>query len=304
MIRHVLCPIDFSDFSRHALDHAVAIAHLYEARVTVLHVSSPAHEGMLLSTVGVPPLPTTRDRSHLIARTKQFVEQEIGAVASVEIAVSEAEDVYRDILTNAGALHADLLVMGTHGRSGFDRLVLGSVTEKVLRKAPCPVLTVPRRAPDVVPAGRVLYKRILCGVDFSDASMAALSYALSLAQQADAWLGVVHVVELLPGVYDTPLPRALSDLAREIEADARRRFNAAMPATAREACQVEDIVVVGHVRRTLVSLAEERHAELIVLGVQGRGAIDRMLFGSTADYVVRRASCPVLTTRELQQPQP
>jgi len=92
MIRHVLCPIDFSDFSRHALDHAVAIAHLYEARVTVLHVSSPAHEGMLLSTMGVPPLPTTRDRSHLIARTKQFVEQEIGTVASVEIAVSEAED--------------------------------------------------------------------------------------------------------------------------------------------------------------------------------------------------------------------
>ena len=110
MIRHVLCPIDFSDFSRHALDHAVAIAHLYEARVTVLHVASPAHEGM----------------------------------------------------------------------------------------------TVPRLAPDVVPAGPVLYKRILCGVDFSDASMAALSYALSLAQQADAWLGVVHVVELLPDVYDTP----------------------------------------------------------------------------------------------------
>jgi nucleotide-binding universal stress UspA family protein len=304
MIRHVLCPIDFSDFSRHALDHAVAIAHLYEARVTVLHVSSPAHENMLLSTAGVPPLPTSRDRSHLIARTTQFVEQEIGAVASVEIAVSDAEDVSKDILAHAGALHADLLVMGTHGRSGFDRLVLGSVTEKVLRKAPCPVLTVPRRAPDVVPAGQVLYKRILCGVDFSDASMAALSYALSLAQQADAWLGVVHVVELLPGVYDAPLPHALIDVAREIEADARQRFSVAVPATAREACQVEDLVVVGHVRRTLVSLAEERHAELIVLGVQGRGAIDRMVFGSTADYVVRRASCPVLTIRELEEPRP
>jgi nucleotide-binding universal stress UspA family protein len=150
----------------------------------------------------------------------------------------------------------------------------------------------------------VLYKRILCGVDFSDASMAALSYALSLAQQADAWLGVVHVVELLPGVYDAPLPHALIDVAREIEADARQRFSVAVPATAREACQVEDLVVVGHVRRTLVSLAEERHAELIVLGVQGRGAIDRMVFGSTADYVVRRASCPVLTIRELEEPRP
>jgi len=304
MFRHVLCPIDFSDFSRHALDHAVAIAHLYDARVTVLHVSSPAHEDMLLSTADVPPLPASPDRSRLIGRTKQFVEQEIGAGGSVEIVVSEAGDVYKDILAHAGALHADLLVMGTHGRTGFDRLVLGSVTEKVLRKAPCPVLTVPRLAPDVVPAGPVLYKRILCGVDFSDASMAALSYALSLAQQADAWLGVVHVVELLPGVYDTPLPRALSDVMREIETDARQRINVAVPATAREACRVEDMVVVGHVRRILANLAAERHAELIVLGVHGRGAIDRMLFGSTADYIVRHASCPVLTTRELQQPRP
>jgi len=302
-IRRVLCPIDFSEFSRHSLDHAVAIASLYDARVTVLHVSSPSRDA-LLATSEFAPVPASNDDAQLIARTTRFVKEEIGSLPFLDIVVSRADDVSQDILAHGTTLQADLLVMGTHGRAGPDRWVLGSVTEKVLRKASCPVLTVPRRAPDVVPAGQVLYKRILCGIDFSDGSMAALAYALSLAQQADAWLGVVHVVDLLPGIFDTALPKALQDLERELETDARQRFAAAIPATAREACDVEEIVVVGHVRPTLVAMAVDRHAELIVLGVQGRGALDRMLFGSTVDYVVRRASCPVLTLRESPQTHP
>jgi nucleotide-binding universal stress UspA family protein len=251
----------------------------------------------VLSVPTIPPLPTAPDRAELAARTKEFVAQEIGTPAGVEVAVREADAVHTGILAHVDALHPDLLVMGTHGRSGFDRLVLGSVTEKVLRKASCPVLTVPRRAPDAVPAGPLLYKRILCGVDFSEASMAALSYALSLAQQADAWLGLVHVIDLLPRRDDTSLPLSLDQLAREIDTDARRRFSAAVSATAREACHVEEIVTVGHVRPTLLRLAAEQHAEVIVLGVQGRGTVDRLVFGSTVDHVVRHANCPVLTTR-------
>ena len=93
---------------------------------------------------------------------------------------------------------SDLLVMGTHGRSGFERLVLGSVTEKVLRKAACPVLSVPRNVGDVVPAPPVLFTRILCAVDFSDCSINALNHAMSLGQEADARLTVLHVIELPP----------------------------------------------------------------------------------------------------------
>ena len=94
---------------------------------------------------------------------------------------------------------ADLVVMGTHGRSGFERLVLGSVTERVLRKSACPVLTVPKGIPDVA-TPPVLFNRIVCAVDFSDCSMHALNYAMSLAQEADAHLTVVHVIELPPDV--------------------------------------------------------------------------------------------------------
>ena len=98
----------------------------------------------------------------------------------------------RHILARAAALPADLVVMGTHGRSGFERLVLGSVTEKVLRKAPCPVMAVP---PPAVTVGKLPYGRLLCPVDFSDSSEAALRFACSIAEEADARLTIVHVFD-------------------------------------------------------------------------------------------------------------
>jgi nucleotide-binding universal stress UspA family protein len=183
-IRRILCPIDFSDYARRALDHAIAIARWYEATVTVLHVFSPAP----VAAVGLGPLvsepiplaPVDRDR--LLADTKAFAETESAPGITIEAVVREGTTA-AEILEQAASMKADLLVIGTHGRSGFERLLLGSVTEKVLRKARCPVLTVPSQSPDAVPAGPVLYRRILCPVDFSDASLNALKYATSMARK-------------------------------------------------------------------------------------------------------------------------
>ena len=96
------------------------------------------------------------------------------------------------ILSAAAVTHADLIVLGTHGASGFEHLLLGSVTEKVLRKAPCPVLTVPPRAHNT---SALPFKKILAAVDFSDSSLAALGAALSVAQEADAQLTILHVLD-------------------------------------------------------------------------------------------------------------
>ena len=105
-------------------------------------------------------------------------------------------NVPKEITREAERLPADLLILGTHGRSGFERLFLGSVTEKVLRSTRVPVLTIP---PPVQHPGSPVYKTILCPVDFSDASIRALEYALSLAQQADARLILLHVIENVLG---------------------------------------------------------------------------------------------------------
>ena len=299
-IRRILCPIDFSDHSRRALDHAVAIARWYEATVTVLHVFSRAPVAGFGPGHGVfePIVLTPVDRGQLIADTKAFAEIEGAPGITIDAAVREG-NAAREILDQASRMKADLLVIGTHGRSGFERLLLGSVAERVLRKANCPVLTVPKRLPDAVPAGPVLYKRILCPVDFSDSSLHALQYAVSMAQEADGQLTVLHAMahefEHEPDfVYDAGM--TIGNFLAEREEALRRRLQEAI-AGATEFCSVESLMTHGKPWREVLRVAADRQSDLIVMGVQGRGAADLLFFGSTTQHVVREASCPVLTLR-------
>ena len=162
-IRRILCPIDFSDFSRRALDHAIAIARWYASSVTALYVFSPAPVAAFRpGPVAFEPIVlTAADRDQLLADTKAFIEAEAAPGVALDAVVREGNPA-AEIVDQATDMNAALLVMGTHGRSGFERLLLGSVAEKVLRKARCPVLTVPRRLPDAVPSGPVVFKRIIC----------------------------------------------------------------------------------------------------------------------------------------------
>lgn len=307
-IKTILCPIDFSDYSRRALDHAVAIARWYDSTITAFHVYAvppPAAYG-LESPPPVGMVLTPADRERLTAAMARFVETANASGVPIEIAIGQGTSAANDILQQADAMRADLLTLGTHGRSGFDRLVLGSVTEKVLRKANVPVLTVPAHAPDAVPAASVVFKQILCLIDFSDSSMHALNYAMSLAQEADARLTVLHVMVYdlgieAPEMYETVLAdRRLSvtDYRSRCEAYSLERLKAAVPDTVRAYCTVETLVATGKPYREILRVAAEQQADLIVMGVQGRGAADVMVFGSTTQHVVRQATCPVLTIRK------
>jgi nucleotide-binding universal stress UspA family protein len=303
-IERILCPIDFSDFSRRALDHAVAISRWYESTITLLHVCTVVPVAAYAPGSGVLPSAalTPEDRKALLASMERFAEGEAGTNVAIDLDIAEGSTATA-ILAKADAMPADLLVMGTHGRSGFERLVLGSVTEKVLRKAACPVLTVPKAVPDVVPAPPVLFKRIICAIDFSDCSMHALNYAMSLAQEADAHLTVMHVIELPPDVprevHETVLagPRNLREYLALAEEDARARLKEAIPDSVRAYCTVDTVQPTGKPYREILRVAEEQTADLIVIGIHGRGPVDRLLFGSTAEHLVRQASCPVLTLR-------
>ena len=298
-IRRILCPIDFSDFSRRALDHAFAIARWYRSTVTVLYVFRPvAVPAFGPGPAGFEPMVLTDvDREQLLAHTKKFVATESAPGTPTDTVLREGNTAV-EILTQATDMNADLIVIGTHGRSGFERLVLGSVAEKVLRKANCPVLTVPRQLPDAVPAGP-LFTRIVCAVDFSDCSMQALKYALSLAQEAGGYLTVLHALapELVDplGVDDEHV--SLAALLVQREQQARQLLDKALPQHAVKTGKVESILVHGKAWREILRVASDRQAELIVIGVQGRGAADLLFFGSTAHHVVRQAHCPVLTLR-------
>lgn len=302
-IKRILCPIDFSVYSRHALDHAVAIAKWYESALTLLHV----HPVMPISayapgTAVVPAVLAVHERDALRLAIEQLARERGAAGLPIETEVIEGPTA-AGILDKANAMPADLLVMGTHGHAGFDRFVLGSVTEKVVRKAACPVLTVPAAVADAAPPA-VLFKNIVCAVDFSDCSMSALEYAMSIAQEADASLTLVHVIELPPEIprevhENAPAwPLNVAEYVAIAERSRLARLQDAVPQRVRDYCSVDFVVTTGKAYREILRVAEEKTAGLVVVGIHGRGHIDRLLFGSTAQHLVRLASCPVLTLRK------
>jgi len=296
-INRILCPVDFSEFSQHALDHAIAISRLYGAWLTVLNVfpiAIPAD--MFAGLPGFQPKTLSEtDKERMMAYVKEFAAREAGH--PVHCVVREGPDIHVEILAAAEEASSDLIVMGTHGRSGFQHLVLGSVAEKVLRRASCPVLTVPSKTPDAVPVNRLLYKRILCGIDFSDCSLVALEYARSLAAGWKAHLDVVTIVQPIPFWESSPARGAAPQLIETLQAEAKQQIEILIAGLPADGIDAQAIVAVGTPHQEIVKLAAEREAELIVLGGHGRGVVDRLLFGSTTNQVVRRAACPVLTVR-------
>lgn len=291
----ILCPIDFSDFSRDALDHAVALANWYGAGLTVMHVvpipTMPLPVAGVLVDAALPPSVNTAETAKELSR---WAQDSIGSSdLTVKVLVTSGLAA-TEIARRAELMSADLLVLGTHGRSGFQRLFLGSVTEKLLRTTTVPIMTIP---PPVRKPESIRFKTILCPVDFSDESMRALDYALSLAKEADARIILLHVVE---GFVDTPYANEFRNLSvveyyEQIEVDAAKRLAAAVPNEARTWAQPIERVIKGRAYRQILKMAEDERAELIVMGVRGRGAVDRFIFGSNTHHVIRGATCPVLT---------
>jgi nucleotide-binding universal stress UspA family protein len=297
-IRTILCPIDFSDHSRRALQYAAALARAHKSTLVVLHVNA-AGAGLQLSDSPILGTPT-RD---LTAEASRFIQMAETAGVPVEVVIRKGT-VAEEILKQA--IGSDLLAMGTHGRSGFDRLILGSITEKVLRKAVCPVLVVPRGSPDSVPAAPVTFERILCPIDFSYCSLHALNYALLLTRSAAARLTVLHVMvysmeDEAPEMYETLVSDSrlgLADLHRRFEDYSRERLASAVADAVGTPSTVETQLAVGKPYREILRIAGKQQADLIVMGVHGRGPADLTFFGSTTYHVVRQARCPVLTVRK------
>ena len=297
--RRILCPIDFSDASRHAAEHAVAIAGWYGSQVTALHVLQQpiGFEPPILFAErgGLKELPANRELVWL--RLNDWMKPASAAQVPWDARVDEGVPADA-IIQYAHFLPADLIVIGSHGKGAFERFVLGSVTEKVLRQATCPVLTVPARA---ATASKLPFKRILCPVDFSGPSIGALHTALSLAEEADAELTVLNVIDwpdddtFLVEAFDTP------EMRRQLEAKTRERVDALIPDDARVWSRPEARVAIGKAYQEIVGAAADMSADLIVIGVHGRNALNLTLFGSTTNQVARRASCPVLTIRAIAE---
>ena len=290
-IKRILCPIDFSECSHRALRHGFAIARWYGASVTVLHVFTNVPNTELAGVHRDDP-----DRKLLINRMQAFVGSAPPEVALYFVARCVL-DVSKEILAQAEL--ADLVVIGSHGRSGFDRVVLGSITEKVVRKSDRPIMVVPPHAPDADGTGlnHGAPRRILCAVDFSDASLGALDYATSLAEETHAELTLFHSIEVPPELHEpSPVPTDfnIEQCHAAAEAACLQRLRELVPPSVRHTCHVKTAVSEGAAYRQLLHKAAEQPTWLIVMGVRGCGAVDSLLFGSNTARVTRAATCPVL----------
>ncbi|MET0551581.1 MAG: universal stress protein [Vicinamibacteria bacterium] len=299
-IDRILCPVDFSVFSTRALRHAAALARRFEARLVVLHVvpqwqpyaNMPAYLPAPMLANPVLCAQVERDVSNLVADV-------VAGGVPVETVVREAEP-WREILTVAGEKAVDLIVMGTHGRGGFEHLLMGSVAEKVLNRATCPVVTVCHEEGRTWEAPG-LVRNILCATDLSPASGPTIRYALSLAAEFQCRLTLLHVLDGLanldsPAYAHLPPPVAVLDQHEEL---ARRQLREAIDTDARAWCSVDERIVPGRAAEEILRVAAQTEADLIVIGGHRHASVARAVLGSASQSVVRAASCPVLTVRRM-----
>jgi len=282
-INNILLATDFSRTSKAALPYAAALAGWYGAKIFTVHVV-PYEPYVVVPTEG--PLPI--DEDVVWNRAKQELEQFppagcFGGVQHEEIL--RRGELWAAISDVIRAKNIDLIVMGTHGRHGFKKLMLGSEAEKIYRQATCPVLTV---GPHVAQPTQTAWqaKRILFATDFSDASLRALPFAMSLAEENQASLTLVQMIPLVPWQYK-----------EAIEENTRKKLHDLIPAEAW--CKPEFVVGFDFPPEGIVGVAREREVDLIVMGVRkaAAAAIKAHLPWSTASAVVSAAPCPVLTVR-------
>ena len=286
-LRRILCPLDFSELSARAVDRAAQLACASGAEILALFVAPVGDSQDETFDAGA--------RTTVAGDAEWFLHPH--RAAGVKVSFSQAVgDAAARILSAAAAWPADLIVMGTHGRGGLERWILGSVAQAVLRNAPCPVLTVAGARRDEHAAVARDGGGILCALELNEASPRTLAHALALGRATGARVTLVHVLENM-SQYQAAALCARVDwpaFCREVERDARERL---LRVAERAGGGVADVVVAtGKPYREVLRLAGERDASAIVMGTHGRAAALR-LFGSNAEHVVREATCPVLTVR-------
>jgi len=303
-IQSILCPVDFSGSSFRALNYAAALARHFRSRLVVQH------------TIPIPPESSLGEFEQGV--TREILEAELHRAGVHDGAklhqhpevhtVLNGGDIVRHILEGIEKFSADLLVMGTHGRKGFNRSAVGSVTDRMVRVARCPVLVLSQAEHGLAAPAEpesVELKTILLATDFSANSNRALQFALKWAWEWSAKLVLLHAVEDSPGqmhgrVYLFPEYTYFESQV----AEAWKAIQNSVPAVAARRSDIGYEVRHGNAKKQILQAAHEKRADLIVMGIRGLGMPAETLdsaWGSTLSAVVRDGRFPVLAVRDLQQ---
>jgi nucleotide-binding universal stress UspA family protein len=296
-VNRILFPTDFSPGSERALDTALALAQEFGAQLHMLHAvvlhaddpNDPAHH-----------FPDAEEIRNRLERTAdQRMESGIAArsIGSLDVQQSHRRglSVAPTILEHALEVDPDLIVMSTHGRRGFENVLLGSVTEEIVRFASCPVLTV--RSGEEAPAFPSAAP-ILVPVDFSEHSRQALTLAREFAATFGAGIHALHVFErpIHPEIYLGGMPLDSPDF-RTVEGSLREALATFVEETQGPEVPTSLHVVEGRAVPTILDFVVENEVGLVVIATHGLTGLAHVLLGSVSEKVVRRATCPVLSVK-------
>ncbi|MBC8392476.1 MAG: universal stress protein [Deltaproteobacteria bacterium] len=295
-IKKIVCSTDFSDLSNQALPYGIALAREFEAKLYVCHVIDLTPTSVAGEVHLYPIEAQNRSLNYAFEQIERLMGNEQVDWEPLIIIGHPADEIRRV----AGTKDVDLAISATHGRSGLKRLLLGSVTERLMRTLPCPLLIIRDPVPDLNLSenNTFRFQRILVGCDFSSDSKLAFQYGLNLAQEFQSELHLVHVFE--PPEY-RDLRKREKEFEENNQKNLRDRLNekliSMVPEETHHWCSLKTTLLDGQPYKELTRYAEIHKIDMVILGVRGRGLVETLLLGSTTDRVVRRSPCPVLSVR-------
>ncbi|MCK6572279.1 universal stress protein [Myxococcota bacterium] len=301
--RRILAPVDFGTCSSASLAQAVAITRSQpEATLRVLHVYEPPYYApeALVNLPGEPPLP-------MVDYVRQEAERQLEGFLSVRRDAADlggrldariaAGLAFEEVPREARACGADLIVMGTHGRQGLSHLLLGSVAERVIRNAPCPVLVV--RAGGQEPPAPLAFDRVLVPIDFGPDANAAARLGIAMSARGARGVTLLHVVPTPAYAGEVLVPRAGGmKLGEYLHDEAQARLEAFAAEVSPSPDERPNVLVLqGSPAEQTIHVCVEDDVHLVVMGTKGRHGLAHFFVGSVAERVLRHAHCPVLITR-------
>ena len=279
-IQTIVCPVDFFPASEAALVYATSLARQYDAGLHIVHVIPPVTSLFTTSKETGETVKAEHEEARSRLATMVKAAEESGVSTGSEVRFGEID---HEIVNAIEEQQADLVVAGTHGRRGFQRWLMGSVCERLLRRVSIPILTVPN-AKTQKEIEHI--KHVLVATDLSDNSEIG-AWAVSIAENYDSDITVLHVTDFVMGGASHPYR---DSLLQGIDLEMRKL----LPSDASQKCNIATRVEFGIPFRVILAIAEQEKFDLIVMGTHGKGALERTLLGSTAEKVLRGAPSPVL----------
>jgi nucleotide-binding universal stress UspA family protein len=278
----------------------VALAKEFNAKLYVCHVVDLTIQAAYGDVVLAPLELQNQTTAYALDHISEFIgDQDVNWEALVTTG-HPSDEIAKLVLDH----RIDLTIVATHGRSGLKRLVLGSVTERLMRILPCPILIVKsqdRDDPTIQHPGLKI-KKILVGCDFSPYSELAFQYGLSLAQEFQSEVHLVHVVETpaYKGMMKYSVNQS-EEFENELHGQIREKLSNMIPKESTAWCDPKIVLLNGHPHEEIIKNASSNKIDLIVLGIRGRNLIEALFTGSTTDRVLRQSSCPVLSVCPIKE---